>query len=82
MESNALCYFSNLGTADLLVYLFIFSCIGILLPGLMHLRTWVHFLARHEIRTNNYILLQKKQTLEAVKLTSFPPFHTHLQSFD
>ncbi len=23
-----------------------------------HLRTWVHFLSRREIRTNNYILLQ------------------------
>ncbi len=52
-----------------------------------HLCTWVHFLARHEIRTNNYILLQfqfpkETNTRGSKAPTPFTPFHTNLQSFD
>ncbi len=49
-----------------------------------HLCTWVHFLARHEIRTNNYILLQfhfpkETNTRGSKAPTPFTPFHTNLQ---
>ncbi len=46
-----------------------------------HLRTWVHFLSRHEICTNNYILLQfpKETNTSSKNLTPFTPFHTNLQ---
>ncbi len=50
-----------------------------------HLRTWVHILARHEIRTNNCILLQflkETNTGGSKTLTPFTPFHTNVQSFD
>ncbi len=50
-----------------------------------HLCTWVHFLTRQEIRTNNYILLQfpkETNTRGSKTLTPFTPFHTNLQSFD
>ncbi len=44
-------------------------------------RTWVNFLARHEIRTNNYILLKfpkETNTRGSKTLTPFTPFHTNL----
>ncbi len=52
-----------------------------------HLCTWVRFLARHEIRTNNYILLRfqfpkETNTRGSKALTPFTTFHTNLQSFD
>ncbi len=50
-----------------------------------HVRTWVHFLARQKIHTNNYILLQfpkETNTRGSKTLTYFSPFHTNLQSFD
>ncbi len=51
----------------------------------LHLHTWVHFLVKHEICTNNYILLQfpkETNTRGSKTLTPFTPFHTNLQSFD
>ncbi len=51
----------------------------------LHLHTWVHFLVRHEICTNNYILLQfpkETNTRGSKTVTPFTPFHTNLQSFD
>ncbi len=42
-------------------------------------RTWMHFLARHGICINNYILLQfpKEMNTRGSKTpTSFTPFHT------
>ncbi len=51
----------------------------------LHLCIWVHFLARHEICTNYYILLQfpkETNTRGSKTLTPFTPFHTNLQSFD
>ncbi len=50
-----------------------------------HLRNWVHFLARHQICTNNYILLQfpkETNTKGSKTLTPFTPFHKNVQSFD
>ncbi len=50
-----------------------------------HLRTWVHLLARHEICTNNYILLQfpkETNTRGSKTLTPFTHFHTNSQRFD
>ncbi len=48
------------------------------------IRTYVHILARHEICTNNYILLQfqkETNTRGSTTLTPFTPFHTNLQSW-
>ncbi len=51
-----------------------------------HLCTWVHFLARCEIHTNNkYISLQfpKEMNTRGSKTPMpFIPFHTNVQSFD
>ncbi len=50
-----------------------------------HLRTWLHFLARHEICTNNCIWLQftkDTNTRGSKTLVTFTPFHTNLQSLN
>ncbi len=47
-----------------------------------HLRTRVHFLARHEIRTKTTLLQFPKETNTRGSKTDFTPFHTNLQSFD
>ncbi len=63
----------------------LFSCCLLSYLVSWHLHTWVHFLARHEICPNNYILLQfpkETNTRGSETLTPFTPFHTHLQSFD
>ncbi len=60
---------------------------GLFLPGLVAF-TYVPectFLARHQIRTNKYILLQfpkETNTRGSKTLTPFTPFYTNLQSFD
>ncbi len=50
-----------------------------------YLHSWVHFLARHEICTNNCLLLQfpkETNTRGNKTLTYFTPFHTNVQIFD
>ncbi len=48
-----------------------------------HLRTWVHFLARHEICTNNYILLQfpKETNTRGSKKDTFYSFSHKFTEF-
>ncbi len=53
--------------------------------GILLAFTWVHLLARHEIRTNNCISLQfpkETNTRGSKTLTPFTPFLTNVQGFD
>ncbi len=50
-----------------------------------HLCNWVHFLVKHEIRTNKYISLQfpkEMNTRGSKTLMAFIPFHTNVLSLD
>ncbi len=66
-------------------YQYLFSTSVIFYLVSWHLCTWVHSLARCEIHTNNYILLQfiqETNTRGSKTLTPLTPFHTNLQCFD